>query len=141
MAGKMTLKDKRAMAEELFMNTEKSQKEIAQIVHVTEKTIGKWKDAGNWEILRQARTVTANNIITNLYQRAYELSLEGQVDADKLSKIASSIEKLSDRRVTISSIINVFKDFTGWAYGEDPEMAKAINDLQRKYVDHKLNEG
>lgn len=140
MAGNMTLRDKEAMAQELFLGTDKSQKEIAGIVKVTPKTLGKWKDKGNWELLRQAQTVTAANIISNLYEKAYELSTADTVDADKLAKLAATIEKLSNRKTTISSIINVFKGFTNWAMEKDPELGKAINDLQRQYVDIKINE-
>lgn len=140
MAKTMNLKEKKEIAEELFFQTDKSQKEIANTVKVTEKTIGKWKDEGNWEVLRQARTVTSNNIINELYQRAYELSQKDDVDADKLSKISTTIERLSNKKTTVSQIINVFKGFTTFAFGEDPEVAKEINGLMRKYVDTKVNE-
>lgn len=140
MAGRMNLSDKKAMAQELTLNTDKTGKEIAQIVKITEKTYSKWKREGDWDLLKQASTVTAANIINNLYKQAHDLSLEDAVNADKLVKIANTIEKLSNRRTTVSSIINVFKDFTSWAYGQEPELAKQINDLQRKYVDYKINE-
>ena len=136
----MTLKDKKAVSQDLFLNTSKTQKEIALIVKVTEKTIGKWKDEGDWELLKQASTVTAKNIIHNLYQKAFELSEAKEIDADKLSKISTTIERLSNKKTTVSQIINVFKDFTTFAFGENPEVAKQINDLMRKYVDIKVNE-
>ncbi|RWX03370.1 hypothetical protein [Flavobacterium cerinum] len=131
--------DKKALAYELFMETDKTGKEISSIIGVTEKTFGVWKNSGDWELRKQAQTVTAKNIITNLYEKAYELSMAKTVDADKLVKLANTIEKLSNKKVTISQIINVFKDFTTFAFGENPEVAKQINILQRKYVDHKLN--
>ncbi len=141
MAKTMTIKDKKGVAEDLFLNTDKTQKEIATIVKVTEKTLGKWKDEGEWELLRQAQTVTAKNIIHNLYKKSYEESLKDDPSADKMIKYAGAIEKLSNRKVTISQIINVFKDFTTYAFGENPEVAKSINELMRGYVDTKINEG
>lgn len=136
---KLKLEDKKAIAQQLYLETGKTQKEIAQIAHVTEKTLGKWKNEGDWELLRQAQTITAQNIISNLYERAHEISQEKVIDADKLVKIANSIEKLSDRKVTISNIINVFKEFTSWAFDQDAELAKEINVLQRRFVDYKVN--
>ncbi|CAG2532936.1 hypothetical protein MAR621_03130 [Maribacter dokdonensis] len=140
MASKITLKDKKIAAEDLFMRTDKTQKEIAAIVGVTEKTIGKWIKIGKWEDLKQAEVLTTSNLIKNLYQKAYELSLEDEVNADKLVKLANTIEKLSDRKVTVSTTINVFKDFINWVSERDLDMSKKINELQRKFVDFKINE-
>lgn len=134
----LTLEDKKAISMELFMETDKSQKEIASIVGTTEKTLTKWKVEGDWELLKQAQTITAKNIITNLYDKAYKLSLADDVNADKLVKLANTIEKLQNKKVTISHIINVFKDFTTFAFGENAELAKEINVLQKKYVDFKI---
>lgn len=139
MGKKLTNEDKKALAQQLFLETDKTQKEIAAIAQITEKTLTKWKNGGDWELLRQAQTVTSANLISNLYQKAYDLSLEDKIDADKLVKLANTIEKLSNKKVTVSNIINVFKEFTSWAFGENPELAKQINLLQRKYVDHKIN--
>ncbi|MEO2080615.1 MAG: phage terminase small subunit-related protein [Leeuwenhoekiella sp.] len=135
----LTNDDKRAVAFDLYISTDKTQKEISDIVGVTEATLSRWKLDGDWELAKQAQTITANNIITNLYQKAYELSTADVIDADKMIKIANSIEKLSNKQVTISNIINVFKEFTSWAFGEDAELAKSINSLQRKFVDYKIN--
>lgn len=139
MGKKLTNEDKKALAQQLFLDTDKTQKEIATIAQITEKTLTKWKKEGDWELLRQAQTVTSANLISNLYQKAYDLSLEDKIDADKLVKLANTIEKLSNKKVTVSNMINVFKDFTSWAFGVNPELAKEINLLQRKYVDHKIN--
>ena len=130
--------EKKAIALDLFLDTDKTQKEIAEIVNVTEKTVTKWKVEGDWDLLKSASTITARNIIDNIYQKMHELSLSDKLEADKLIKLASTIEKLSNKKVTVSQIINVFKDFTTWAFGEDPELAKQINLLQKKYVNNKI---
>lgn len=137
---KLTYAEKQAIALDLFLDTDKTQKEIAQIVVVTEKTLTKWKTDGDWELLKNAETVTARKIIDNLYKRAYALSQNENSKADDIIKIANSIEKLANKKVTISQIINVFKDFTTWAFGEDAELAKQINLLQKKYVNHKIGQ-
>jgi transposase len=136
---KRSNEDKKALALELFLETDKSQKEIADIVDITEKTLSVWKQSGAWDMIKQAQTITPKNIITNLYEKAYELSCAEKIDADKLIKLANTIEKLQNRKVTISHIINVFKDFTSWAFSENAELAKQINLLQKKYVDYKIN--
>ncbi len=137
---KLTREDKYSIAFDLYLDTDKTQKEIAQIVNVTEKTLTKWKNDNEWDLLKSAETVTARKIIDNLYKRAYALSQDENSKADDIIKIANSIEKLSNKKVTISQIINVFKDFTTWAFGEEPETAKLINKLQRKYIDYKIGQ-
>ena len=49
---KLTSDEKYAIAQDLFLETDKTQKEIAQIVHVTEKTLTKWKNEGEWDMLK-----------------------------------------------------------------------------------------
>ena len=137
---KLSNDEKYAIAQDLFLETDKTQKEIAEIVHVTEKTLGKWKTEGEWEMLKNASTVTARKIIDNLYKRAHTLSEDPTSKPDDIIKIANSIEKLSNKRVTVSQIINVFKDFTSYAFNQDAELAKEINLLQKKYVDYKIGE-
>jgi len=137
---KLTSDEKYAIAQDLFLETDKTQKEIAQIVKVTEKTLTKWKNDGEWDMLKNASTVTARKIIENLYKRSYDLSIDPKSKPDDIIKLALSIEKLSNKRVTISQIINVFKDFIAFAFKDNPDMAKEINLLQKKYVDFKIGE-
>lgn len=137
---KLTNDEKYAIAQDLFLDTDKTQKEIAEIVHVTEKTLGKWKTEGDWDMLKNASTVTSRKIIENLYKRAYDLSLDPKSKPDDIIKVALSIEKLSNKKVTVSQIINVFKDFIGFAFKDNAELAKEINMMQKKYVDFKISE-
>lgn len=133
-------KDKEALALDLFMHTDKTQKEIAEIVSVAEPTIRKWKEKGKWEELKAAQTLTAGKIIRQIYQRLDALTQEGApLDADKIIKLANSIEKLSDRNATLSQTINVFKDFTTWLMERNPELGKQVNDLQKQFIYLKIN--
>jgi hypothetical protein len=63
------------------------------------------------------------------------------MSADKMIKIATSIEKLSDRRVTIAQIINVFQEFTTYAFNKDADLAKQINVMQKEFVEYKIEQG
>jgi len=132
--------EKKQVAFDLYMNTDKSQREIAELVGCMEKTLSQWKTKENWEELKAAQTLTASKIITQLYQRLAEITAQGQkLDADKIIKLANSIEKLSDRNATLSQTINVFKDFISFCMEKDPELAKKVNDLQKLYINNKIN--
>lgn len=130
---------KRQLALDLYLNTDYTQKQICAIVGWSEKSFSDNKEKGKWEELKGAQTITAQKIIRNLHVRAYELSEQGKFNADEMSKIAKSIEIFSDKRVTISSTINVFKEFTTWAFTRNPELAKQINILQQEFIQDKLN--
>lgn len=130
--------DKKSIAYDLYMNTQMSQKEICERIVITEATFTAWKKKHDWEIHKQAFSITANNIVANLMEKAHTMSLADKVDADGLIKVVKSIESLTDKKITVSNIINVFKDFTTFAFEVDPEGAKHINRLQKAYVEHKI---
>jgi hypothetical protein len=138
-------KDKEALAFDLYMHTDKTQKEIVVIVGVTEKTFSQWKQKGKWEELRSAQTLTAGNIIRQLYMRLDEATKQTDkdgkavLDADKIIKLANAIEKLSNKQATISQTINVFKEFISFTMERDPELGKKINELQKLFINNKIN--
>lgn len=138
---KLSNEDKKAVGLDLYLNTDKSQNEICTIISVTPKTFSKWKNDGDWELLKQAQTITSKNIIFNLYKKAHDESLKDDMNADKMIKIATSIEKLSDRKVTIAQIINVFQEFTTYAFNKDADLAKQINVMQKEFVEYKIEQG
>ena len=138
---KLSNEDKKAVGLDLYLNTDKSQNEICTIISVTPKTFSKWKIDGDWELLKQAQTITSKNIIFNLYKKAHDESLKDDMNADKMIKIATSIEKLSDRKVTIAQIINVFQEFTTYAFNKDADLAKQINVMQKEFVEYKIEQG
>jgi len=132
--------DKKTIAYDLYMNTQLSQKEICERVIITEATFTAWKKKYDWEVHKQAFSITSQNIISNLMEKAYNMTLEDTVNSDAILKLVKSIESLSDKKTTISQIINVFKGFTQFAFDRNPEIAKEINLLQRQYVDEKINQ-
>lgn len=138
---KLSNKDKSRLAYDLYINTDKTQKEICAIVGWTEKTFTDHKNKGSWEELKSASEITAQKIIRNLYQRLHDLTEEGKtLEADKIIKLTKSIESLADRRATISHTINVFKEFTSWLMEKDANLAKEVNVRQKEFLDYKINE-
>lgn len=55
-----------------------TQKEIAQRLGRTEKTIGKWKEEGKWEDLRKSLLVTKDTQLASLYSQLDKLNKEIQ---------------------------------------------------------------
>lgn len=96
---------KRRQAMDLYCRYGMLQKDIAELVNATEKTIGKWKDADNWEIHRAAYTTTKDHELRRLYAQVADLNtaIEQQEpgrryadskQADILTKLASAIRAM-----------------------------------------------
>ncbi|MBD3748945.1 MAG: hypothetical protein IE931_05570 [Sphingobacteriales bacterium] len=126
---------KREIALDLYLNTDKSQKEICQIVGWTEKTFSTNKEKYGWESLKGANTITAQNIIKKLYQKLETLASADDIKPDALIKVAKSIEMMSDKKVTLSHHINCAKEFTSWVISKGKiNEAKIINSLQYEFI-------
>lgn len=57
------------LAKVLFVNDNVSQKEIAERLKLTEKTVGRWVKEGDWEKLKISLLVTKDNQLTALYNQ------------------------------------------------------------------------
>lgn len=132
---------KRDLALEMYLNTDKSQKEICEIVGWTEATFSSNKEKYKWDALKGASTITAQNIIAKLYVRLEELVEDKTINPDALIKTAKSIEMLSNKKVTISQHINCAKEFTIWLISQNPELAKQLNNYQRQFINGLVSNG
>ena len=113
----MTSKQKIDVARTLYLMTEKSQKEICEVVGWTEKTFTDQKNKGKWNDLRETKTLTKQQIISMLHTQTFKL-IEGAKDENRLlsareidsvAKLTSSIDKL-ETKATIETFIEVFED-------------------------------
>lgn len=132
---------KRELALEMYLNTDKTQKEICEIVGWTEKTFTENKEKGDWDSLKGATTITAANIIKKLYQKLERLVDGDKVDADALIKVAKTIEFLSNKKVTVSNHINCAKEFTIWLFAKNPELGKEFNKYQKQFINELVSNG
>ena len=132
---------KRELALEMYLNTDKTQKEICEIVGWTEKTFTDNKEKGQWDSLKGASTITAANIIKKLYLKLENLVDADKIDADALIKVTKSIEFLTNKKVTISQHINCAKEFTVWLFAKKPELAKELNKFQREFINELVSNG
>jgi transposase-like protein len=146
----LTTKDKKELALSLYLNTDKTQAEIAERVGVSENTLSAWAIAGNWKTMKGARTTTRAQLITQLYQQC-ALIEEAAVD-DKGNKramnhkeiqsvkmITKSISEL-DKTMSLDTYIQVMEEMMTWIWKIAPEQAKAIMGKVDGFVNHKLGE-
>ncbi len=143
----MAKKSEKLLARELYLNTSLTQKEIADRLNVTVKTISDWKDEGNWEALRAAKKVTKAALISNYYTilntmqeqiagRGAPENVPTSKEADIMAKIGSQIEKI-DKQSSLQDYIMAFQEFLEFLMVKDPELARQVAPFQYEFLQEK----
>lgn len=138
------------IAQELYVNTDMSIKEIAERVSVREATITAWKAAEGWDTIRTAKRVTRAELIRNYYQAISVLqkqiserkspnNVPSSKEADVLSKLTSQIEKL-EKTNSISDYITAFEEFINYLRVHRPDIIKDFASLSLAFIEMKAKE-
>lgn len=143
----MTPKQKAEVAKTLFITTEKTQKEICEIVGWTEKTFGEQKLKGNWNDQRETKTLSKQQIVTELHSQTLKLldsaksenRLLKASEIDCIAKLASSIDKI-ESSATLETYIQVFEEFNKWLIGVDGSFVKTNNVYQDMFIQKLISE-
>jgi hypothetical protein len=138
---KLNRDTKRELALEMYLNTDKSQKEICKMVGWTEATFINHKEKGQWAMLKGAGNITTATILKKLYLKLESLVDADKIDVDALVKITRGIDFMSNKKVTISHHINCAKEFTTWLLSRDAALAKQINNYQREFINGLVSNG
>ncbi|MEO1255870.1 MAG: hypothetical protein AAFY41_13460, partial [Bacteroidota bacterium] len=101
MASSLSNKQKKALAEQLFM-TGMSQKEIAAYVGSAEHTVGKWARDAKWKELRDIESVSTPKLISNAHA-AINLIYETAKEENRALKPAES-DMIHKQSATIKNL-------------------------------------
>lgn len=125
------------MAKELYINTDKTQLEIAETCKVTDKTIRKWIKEGDWQAVREAKKVSNQQIIKNLYSQILKLSLNDELSASnakEIAMLAGAIEKISNKP-QIHHFTEAFIQFNSFLISKGAlDLAKQLNSFQVPFL-------
>ena len=105
MGGRKINDPKRILAEKLFTSGNYLQKEVAELVGVTEKTIGDWIAKGDWKNRRASFTSTRenqihmlltqiNNIQEQILQRDIKERYATTKESDQLAKLSTTMKNM-----------------------------------------------
>jgi len=128
-----------------------SQKEIARLLKVAEKTVTKWKVDGDWEKKRTEHTLaqeTANDNIWDIIQyqlsalqkkkEAYEQEGKGKLidkgDIDALQKLYGMVK---DKQQTWTSYISIIREFVNYVQTVDLDLAQRIINVSDEFLNQK----
>lgn len=132
---------KKQHAEEIFMNTDLTLKEIAAIIGVSENTIGKWAGKGFWAEKKTLKQSSRQESINNLYKRLLAQSADKDCSSDEIKKTTSSIKDLEDSRTTIPDKIELFMDFIKFLRlrNVEIEFLKQVNVYQNEMIQEMIS--
>lgn len=138
---------KRDLAKMLFIYENLTQKEIAERVGASEKSLSKWQLEGNWESLKVSITITKEEQLKSLYRQLAELNKaiserEGKrfataSEADVISKLSNAIDKM-ESDIGVSDIVSVGKKFLTWLRRYDLTRAQEITPLFDSFIKENL---
>lgn len=133
--------NKKELAFALFMMGETNNR-ISERVGVSEKTIGNWSEKFGWKERRAAVEVSRPEIVNKLLKEINNLIESGNVDADKLSKLSATIERIEKKDSLVNHIHTFmqFGEFLNKLIGIElsSDDVKMIVRLQDRFIQEKL---
>ena len=133
----LKIAQKKEWAKMLYLNEHLKQKEIAEKVGVSTKTLSQWVTREKWEYMRISVSATREEQGRNAMRQLAELNAEinsrpeGQrfassKEADTILKLSRTISGLKEG-VSVGDVINVSKGLLKHVRSIDPEKAKELS--------------
>lgn len=133
----------RELAAQLFMNTNMSQKEIAENVGVSEKTISGWALEGKWENLKTAKQTTYAEsladmqfLLNRMLQKKkdkMEADTYTKEDSDSILELTKSINLL-EGKIPLRTKIQVLEEFMDFIPQKNSKLKTALAAFQTQYL-------
>lgn len=139
---KADLAELRQKAEGLFMETDLSQKQIAQLLGISEITLSKWANPDGdtpWEEIRKLKSVGRPQALRKLYERLIQ-QVDEKANSDSVYKTLLIIKELEDKRIVLPDVINTMKEFSTYVLSVDVEFAKKLIPFQSQFIRKKVSE-
>jgi hypothetical protein len=147
---KGTLGDRKKLAEHLFITTNLTQNEIADIASITAKTMSSWvlADGEAWKNAKAARSITKERVIAQYYRQLYELNkgieergdgkkFPTSVEADTIAKLSTTIERL-EKSLQYGIYFQVMDEMMEFLSKRDAGLASQLALHTLDFVKHKM---
>lgn len=147
-------------ARELYL-LGKSQKEIAELVNVTEKTVSRWVTAGNWKVIRDSKVNTGKTKTDNIKQILSDIAeetiainrrIENTTDREKLKELRKQRNQLADEaakwnkalenldkdnKVSFATYLQIFEDIFSNLQSFNEKLFMQTLDFQEYLINEK----
>ncbi len=142
----MTREQKTEVARTLYLMTEKTQKEICEVVGWSEKTFTEQKQKAKWNELRDTKSLTKQQIISLLHTQTLKIVDAAKNDnrlltaqeVDSIAKLAAAIDKL-EKKATLETYIEVFEEYNKWLMTVNVDFAQRNNQHQDLFIQSKIS--
>ncbi|MDR1155808.1 MAG: hypothetical protein LBL04_13970 [Bacteroidales bacterium] len=141
----MTNREKKILAQTLFMAGNLTRKAIAAMIGVTEKTVGSWADEGNWEDIRKISRVTRGELLREAYAQLARINrkitaemggIPDKVMSDAKAQALREIEAFDER--SLQTYADCFEDFSSWLMRVEPKHGPMFSQLLMRFLDFKM---
>lgn len=148
----MAKDNEKQIAQSLYVDQCMTAKEIASKLKLTEKTVGRWVEAGNWKEIRLSKQTTTetllskyNELLSSLldkrlkYEKKKDQTDEDKEDykgiIDEMSKISAMIDRLQkDGRSSLRVHIMCIEKFMSALQNAQPKLFMQLLDFQIEYL-------
>lgn len=145
----LTLKEKKELARNYYVDGRFSQKEISKIIGITEKTLSKWanENSGEWKKLKEAINSTFENELIRLKKQLNEFNdyietkPEGKrfgssAEYDALMKLRKFIDYFDKHPIGIT--ISIMSEFLSFYKKIDLDEAKKLSSVVDSFIKSKI---
>lgn len=122
----------------------KDQKEIAEILGVSEQTISTWKKKFDWESRKRkwltSRQSISERVLEQTADMAENMNLkENPGILDLINKATLTIERLDKSVDMLASTIQVMEDFIKYLHEHNPELGEGVQEALADFLVHQGN--
>lgn len=148
MKQKRSLEEAKRMAHDLFMRTEKSQKEIASLCGVGVDTIGEWIRKGKWRELKAANSVTRSRVIADTLLQLAELDKTIMARAQKYPSASEADIKIKlkevikdlDKSLSLPDYFSYSEEFLTFLNGANHDLCVKVSTYVNEFVQSKVQQ-
>ncbi len=98
-------------ARELYVKSNKSQKEIAEMLSIPTSTLTGWVKKGEWERERASLSLSVDSLVPKILEKINSDIDEGKLSADALAKYCKQLRELNKSQLTINDYFQVMTKF------------------------------
>jgi len=138
----------RKLAEILYINQNKTAKEIAVIVSVNESTVGDWVKKFSWKQRRDAKAIGSTleddykDLLSNLLEKRQQMSEDENSNAKDRYKLSCEIRMLSkdyekmksEDGINLEKYLSVMDSIFEAIRAEQPKLFMKLLDFQNKHI-------
>lgn len=149
---RMAKPNEKQLAYVLYVDQCLTAKEIAKKLSVSEKSVGKWVDAGNWKTIRLAKQ-TSTDVLLTKHQELQAMLLDKRIKfernpdkndnerkeqhslIDEMSKVAAVIDRIQkDGKVSLRTHVHCIEKFMAALNTDKPKLFMDLIEFQTQYL-------